>query len=356
MCALWRRWSAESQPKDRVLRILAYHRVLDGDQVSFPFHEGLISVGAETFRKQMEFVRRHFDVVSFCDLYRCDLEGRPWPKHSLIVTFDDGYRDNFSNAFPILKALDLNATVFLVTDHIGRSKLFWWDAIAYCVKVTGRRSVSLADVSGQEVRLESAADRREAVELILRWIKRVPEDVKSRFLEMLSRTFDVELPESLAEGLFLSWDEVSRMASGGIEFGSHTMSHPVLANVSETQLRRELTESKLAIEERLGREVLVVAYPVGGPAMINESVKNAAALAGYKFAASYVDSPVFETELDRFALPRIHVEKEHSLSLFRANVMFPRLMFGHRETRLLAFGRRFKKRPDRLGYAESCGE
>src|SRR5262245_15695018 len=79
------------------LRILAYHRVLDDKAESFAFDEAVISADSEAFYQQMKFVSRHFDVVSFADLYQCEKAGRRWPDRALVVTFDDGYRDNYTN-------------------------------------------------------------------------------------------------------------------------------------------------------------------------------------------------------------------------------------------------------------------
>src|ERR1051325_10779957 len=83
------------------LRILAYHRVWDEPSASFPFDEGVISATSEAFYRQMKFVSRNFNVVSFADLDHCEREGRCWPERALLITFDDGYRDNYTNAFPI---------------------------------------------------------------------------------------------------------------------------------------------------------------------------------------------------------------------------------------------------------------
>ena len=116
------------------LRILAYHRVLDDDESSFPFDEEVISATTDDFCRQMKFARDNFEIISFRDLEICEQQGRPWPKRALIITFDDGYRDNYTNAFPILREFGLTATIFLTAGHIGLRELFWWDLVAYCIK------------------------------------------------------------------------------------------------------------------------------------------------------------------------------------------------------------------------------
>jgi peptidoglycan/xylan/chitin deacetylase (PgdA/CDA1 family) len=309
------------------LRILAYHRVLDADPDNFPFDEGVISASTETFYHQMDFVRRNFDVLSFKEI--CDIEtaGKSLPRRALIITFDDGYRDNYTHAFPVLKQMGLPATIFLATGHIGRERMFWWDTIAYCVKHAKRKAVTLESVSASPLDLSTPGGRRDATAAILRWVKQAPDATKNDFLDGLSRELDADLPNGLAGGMHLSWDEVRQMADSGIEFGSHTVTHPILTNVDAATLDRELIESKKTIEQQLGRDCIVLAYPVGGRGKFDESVKEAARRAGYRYGLSYDEGVAVLRASDRYALPRIHVESDQTLNLFRAGLMFPGLMF-----------------------------
>lgn len=310
------------------LRILAYHRVLDDNPQSFPFDEELISADRETFYQQMRFVSRNFDVISFRDLYECELAGRAWPRRALIVTFDDGYKDNYNHAFPVIKQLGLTATIFLTTGHIGQSKSFWWDQIAYCFKHTKRREIALPEVSPQPFRLTSESERAKAIQSVLYWIKEIAEQSKREFLESLSLNLDVAPPQSLVEGMHMTWDDVRQMYAAGIEFGSHTVTHPILSNVSEAQLLDEVSLSKKIIEENIGEAILSFAYPAGRKSRFTDGARRIVAQCGFQYAVAYEEGLVTQDKFDRYALPRIHVEKEQSLSLFRANLMFPNLMLG----------------------------
>lgn len=310
------------------LRILAYHRVLDYAPTSFPFDEAVISASPDEFYQQMKFVKQHFEVISFADLYECEKAGRQWPNRALIVTFDDGYRDNYTNAFPVLNAFNIPATIFLVTGHIGQTKLFWWDAVAYCIKHTKLLAKNFPQISSQTLSLVKASDKQFAIHLILGWIKHVPDKVSRKFLERLPDELKVEMPDDLGAGVHLSWDEVREMSKQKIEFGSHTVTHPILANISEAQLEREIVESKKTIEQELGKEILSLAYPVGRKSKFNQLAQKLAANHGFRYAVSYEEGVVFQKEFDPFAMPRVHVETEYSKSLFRANLMFPHLILG----------------------------
>lgn len=307
----------------RALRILAYHRVIAPPWDDFAFDEALISASPEDFERQMRWVKRDFEVVSFGDLDACDRESRVWPARSLVVTFDDGYRDNFEVAFPILRELNLPATIFLATGHIGAQKLFWWDAIAWCFKKTEYATVQIPEIGAQKWVLTSPAEKRAAIEAVLAYAKTASENARREFVEKLSDVLGLEMPAEIAQKMHLNWDEVRAMAQNKIEFGSHTVTHPILSQVDEKQLRFEACQSKSDIERATGREVLAFAYPAGTRARRSESARAMIEKCGYRFAVAY-DQNIGSA--DRFALPRLHVDRDQSLELLRANAFFPNLM------------------------------
>lgn len=95
------------------LTALAYHRVLDIAPSGYPFDMEVVSASCQAFDWQMNFVSKNFDVITFAALKNC-LEGNiPHPKQPLIITFEDGYADNYFYAFPILKKYRLPATLLL---------------------------------------------------------------------------------------------------------------------------------------------------------------------------------------------------------------------------------------------------
>jgi peptidoglycan/xylan/chitin deacetylase (PgdA/CDA1 family) len=306
------------------LRIVAYHRIVAGPWDDFAFDEEVISATPEAFDAQMRFAKKNFDVISFRDLEACDREGRPWPKRALIVTFDDGYRDNLTVAFPILRELNLPATIFLATGHIGQAKLFWWDLIAYCFKHTPLTSAQLLPVRREPFPLQGCAARRAAIDAVLAWAKSAPDHQRNSLVECLPELLHLKIPCDAARDMHLSWDEVRQMAAQGIEFGSHTVNHPILNRVDDEHLHFQAFESKATIERELNQPVLTFAYPAGTRDNRNEAAQAIAASCGYRFAVVY-DQGV-ESHPDPTLLPRIHVDRDQSLALFRANLLFPGFM------------------------------
>jgi peptidoglycan/xylan/chitin deacetylase (PgdA/CDA1 family) len=308
------------------VRILAYHRVLDAPKRGFPFDHDLISASSALFRDQLHFVRDHFNVISFEDLARCEDAGQPWPERGVIITFDDGYRDNFSHAYPILREMKFPATIFLATGHVGQSSLFWWDLVVYCMKRTAQTSVKFDEIAGVPMSLRTRRKRRIAVQNILTWLKSVPEEAKGAFLARYAAKLGVSVPEDVADGMHLSWDEVREMAANGISFGSHTVTHPILARVTPEQLTNEVVESKRTLERELGKPAMAFSYPVGDSPNFNQMVEKCVADAGFRYAVSYEEGIADANLSDRYALPRLHVETHDTIHEFKAKLMYPGLL------------------------------
>lgn len=309
-------------PGNGCLRILAYHRVWDEAPATFAFDEELISANREDFHRQMSWIKRHFEVLSFADLHLCAQEDRSWPRRALVITFDDGYADNYTHAFPILKELNLPATIFLSTSYIDSPRLFWWDLIAYCVKHTNLSKVKLPAVSEQALSFENAKARRLMINKILLWIKSVDDHIKNAFLETLPATLEVALPADISSATQLNWHQVREMAAHHIEFGGHSVTHPILSNIDAAQLEMEIAGCKRQIETQLGREVLVFSYPNG---QSSPAVQEAVQRAGYAYSTAYFAGVAYPSR-GRYGLPRIAVETEFSFAIFQANLLFPSIM------------------------------
>ncbi len=315
---------APLRQKPGALRILAYHRLVSAPHDAYGFDEQIISATPEAFEAQMRFVAKNFDVVSFSDLEGCENAGRAWPKRALIVTFDDGYRDNFTLAYPILRESKIPATIFLATGHIGAQKLFWWDAIAYAFKKSALSSLQMPELGAPAFPLGSKTEKRIAIDAALGFAKKVSENERRDFLSDLPARLEIEIPADVALGMHLNWNEVREMARGGIEFGAHTVTHPILNRVDAAQLDFELGQSKATIERETGQSVLAFAYPAGTRKRRDHAARAGVERHGFRFAVAYDEG--VEMRPDRFEMPRIHVDLPQSLPLFRANTLFPSLM------------------------------
>lgn len=306
--------------------ILAYHRIYEtGDEAAFPFDPELVSATPRDFARQMECVLRYGTPISFRDLGEALDRGQRLPRRPILVTFDDGHRDNCTHAFPVLRALGVPATLFLSTGYIGQPGTFWFDRVAQLLFRAPPGRVRAAAV-GFEGALGDVASRRAATVHLLELLKHVPNASRLEALEELERHLGGTAPaqDSRHSGS-LTWDQVREMATGGIELGSHAVTHPILTNLDDESLAYELAESKRVIEERTGTEVTAVAYPVGGRCAFDDRVLTVVRATGYRFGVSYVSGVNARARLAPYALKRLHVERYTSAAYFECMLAAPKL-------------------------------
>ena len=177
--------------------------------------------------------------------------GAKLPPRPIVLTFDDGYDDNYTYAFPILKKFSFTATIFLVTRDIG----------------------GLSDWSDSE--------------------------------------------ETTKEPL-LSWDKIKEMSEYGIDFQSHTHTHPSLPKLDAQKIKEEILTSKEIIEQKLKKKVDFLCYPYGH---FNSEVKQILKETGYQGAATTKRGVVKETD-DPYSLKRIGIKRKHGLLAFIRYIEF----------------------------------
>jgi peptidoglycan/xylan/chitin deacetylase (PgdA/CDA1 family) len=265
---------ARTHPRPRV-QILTFHRVNDDNDPFLP------SLPTAVFAARMAHIARHYRVMTVEDLAAALQEGRV-PKNALAITFDDGYRDNFTHAAPILKRLGLPATIFLVTGHIDTPRALWFDSLAMAFKSATARRVELAD--GRLLSLGTVADRLAALDATLAHLKRLSDDERAASVEglIISLRPNPERPKRL----MLSWDEVDALRGLGFSIGAHTVTHPILSRLTPERAWEEIHGSKAAIEKVVGEPIRSFAYPNGRSDDYTEAVTQLVRDAGFTCAVT----------------------------------------------------------------------
>lgn len=309
------------------LTIIAYHRIYDIDiKQEFPFDPELISASVDNFEWQMKYIKKYSYPSRFSEVITNMQKGRKIHKRTVIVTFDDGHQDNYKNAFPILKNLRMPATIFLSTGYIGKNDLFWFDEVAYLIyrANSGKYSISAINTN---IYINNIDTRRKATEKVLGNMKNVGDEIRREALMQLRKETKVTLLEKDKPMCGnLTWAQVKEMSKNGIEFGSHTVSHPILTKVGDMELMNELIESRRIIEEKIKRTVQVLAYPVGGKNEYDNRVKKATKDAGYIMGVSYISGINKRIEIEQYDLKRLHVErytrKQDYLAMLELPILF----------------------------------
>jgi len=272
-------------PKRDLLLVLNYHRI--GNAADEAFDPGVFSATAEQLNEQISYLKRSVSLVTLEEALAF-IEGNlkeQTRRCRVLVTFDDGYLDNYEIAYPILRSHGAQGVFFLTTSMIGSSHVPWWDRIAYLVKTARLRRFCLRYPAELKVDVDKDG-QTESLQAILKLYKSPANTDPARFmLELAEEAQGSEVPET--QRRFLSWDEAREMSRGGMAFGSHTVSHPVLSQLEPERQREELVQSRAILKEQLGIEVHALAYPVGHQASFSDETQRLARESGYRCAFSH---------------------------------------------------------------------
>jgi len=310
------------------VRILTYHRVLDlPDESAFTFDLSLISASSEQFREQMRLVKRRFHPLRFDELASLLEAGRPLPRNAVIVTFDDGYDDNYRVAFPILRDLDMPATFFVSTRHIDSGMPYAYDWLVHMLCVTRADTVDLPEVNFRHAIPVGLAQRRELAADLLDELKWLDDAQQGAIIARLEREWSMpRTPHPDCRPM--TWTQLAEMDAAGMEIGSHGVSHRMLAKLPAADLHEEVFESKRMLEQQLKRPAAAISYPVGGSNAYNGQVIAAVESAGYKMACTYIAGTNRLPLQAIYALNRLPVEREMNLAWFTGVLVWPEF-FAH---------------------------
>jgi hypothetical protein len=187
---------------------------------------------------------------------------------------------------------------------------------AYCFSHTENDHLTFPDGH-----VESWSDQKQLDQVSRNWIelmKTLPQAEKLIYVQNLPVLLGVSVPAGFFQGLMMNWDQVREMQQGGIEFGAHTMHHPILTRISLEQVQQEVVGSKSRIESELGEPVLGFAYPNGQSSDLNEPIEKIVADSGIRTAFTLLNGPSPREEVKRnpYAIRRIFISHKHSLPEF----------------------------------------
>ena len=314
-------------------RVLCYHRTIDPEQVNYGLQPGMF-VRPASFKSQMELIARKFRVIPLSALSRTVLEGAPVDPRTVVITFDDGWLDNYEFAFPVLKRLGLPATVVLPTAYIGTSRMFWTDEVALAVAEAKRspqtgaglkESLSAGAISkgglakeGNEDLIAAARSMASISDLdhLVEYLKRATPSVRDATLQVLRLLRDSG-GEPKEQRVFVNWDEVRAMGAAGVEFGSHSHEHHNLTELDETTLDSDIALSYQTLREHGISGTPPFCFPGG---YFNAGCLAALKKAGVEFAATTTRSSSLSEQPKLLGRTLLHEDISATSALFLARL------------------------------------
>ncbi|MBT2997503.1 MAG: polysaccharide deacetylase family protein [Candidatus Thiodiazotropha sp. (ex Ctena orbiculata)] len=243
--------------------VLTYHRVLDDKNLQISNSNPSIIVDVDLFEEQIKFLQANFSILSLSDLQQ-GIYNEKFEDGSCLITFDDGWVDNYLYAYPILKKYSVPATIFLATDYIGSDKSFWQEELTGIIKSSfhDKDSVALKILDLENILELSESEALIMAQEKIQDLKRLPD---YELHDLISRLKKIVVQHADSSGVdkFLNWDQVKEMQSGNITFASHGCSHSIMTKISKDQLQYELEESSAVIKSKTGIYSYALAYPNG---------------------------------------------------------------------------------------------
>ncbi|RMH37804.1 MAG: polysaccharide deacetylase family protein [Nitrospirae bacterium] len=279
-----------------ILTILVAHRV---NEAPDPFRGGL---APKLFQAQLEHLARFYRFYDLQEAVSLLWRGA-LPRNALVLTFDDGYRDNFDYAFPILCSVGVPATIFLTTGPLDdpEHSILWHDMLFDTFRSAPPQAMEL---DGRWFDLASLTDRQRALFAYRQHLRRFDATTWPSRIRELRKRLGLS-PDDIIHGYEkLTWDQVHKMAAQGITFGAHTVTHPILTCCAPSTARQEIRASHEALRKALGEEPIAFAYPNGSRKDFNDSVIAMVRQAGFTCAVSTIAGTNHQTT-DRYALRRI---------------------------------------------------
>jgi peptidoglycan/xylan/chitin deacetylase (PgdA/CDA1 family) len=288
-----------------------YHYVRDVDRTPFPAIKALSVAG---FAAQLDWLQSRFDVIDGPTCERAVLSGQGFDRPTALLTFDDGFVDHYEHVFPILRDRGLGGIFFIAGRTLGSNPvllnvhkthflLSHLGADRFTAEVSAALEREGIDARTSErdgiYRYDEAPDVR--IKRILNY--EAPYPVADR---VLSAIFARHLGDStaFARTLYLSAAQIREMAQGGMTFGFHTESHPVLSRLDAAAQHAELQDGPRTVAGLTGQQSVSFCYPYGFSHTYNADTLRVLAGCGYSMAFNTVRREMIFGHDQRYELPR----------------------------------------------------
>jgi len=301
--------------------VFGYHRIGFMDDSGDP---ALWDASPLVFEEQVCLLKKEFDVIGPDEIERVVSIGRG---RYVLLTFDDGYRDNFDEAFPILKRHGLPATFFVTTGFLDNRQISWWDEIAWMVQVS-TRSESRPDGRLDGVLSFLPHERGRTILSLIERYRRLPRESTHAFMESLAEATGSGRHHGDHQEVWMTWENVRELRASGMHIGGHTVNHPRLARLSLDEQEQEIVACKSRIEAELGEPMRYFAYPYGERDSFDDDTRRTLAEHGVELAFSFYNGYQRFKEWDPYDVRRRGLGPNVNRQRFALMLTLPQVFAG----------------------------
>jgi len=235
--------------------ILLYHRILP-DFDSNPFGT---FVSLDKFEYQISYIKEKYNIISLSDLFNIIKDNKLPNDHKIVITFDDGYIDNYEYAYPLLKKYLVPATFFLLPYYVNNNEPVWdWKLYKIIYESNNIENLKDLDLLGHNL----TKNRKELLWKLVNYFKYKKPEIRNEYIKKISNNLIVHNFDYI-KNRSMNWNEIKEMSSDLISFGSHGCSHTSLLNQDNNFVDDELLKSKQIIENKLQKECNFFSFPFG---------------------------------------------------------------------------------------------
>ena len=308
--------------RDRQATILLYHGVAPviANYGIFNYRHKFIDPGV--FLQQLTWINKYYQVVPLPSLIEPLTERKNIPKRVCCLTFDDGYRNLYEYALPLLKKYNLPATVFITTDLIDGKNPLWMDRLEYSIGHLNTNKLSLEiDGISREFLVADIAEKMTVDSFLRNHLKKSSPEEIYRLLDLLAEKSGKDLRKDFKTSPYrgLNWEEIKEMLESRITFASHTLSHLILSRLSNEQVFHEINDSNQRIIEKLGKSLPIFAYPNGQTGDFTDDTVKTLKQIGFE-AAVTTDMDTATKANGLYRLPRICLDGTDNSYIFRTTI------------------------------------
>ena len=312
------------------LSVVTYHGVLPmGYRVSDPNLDGNL-VSTESLRRQIRLLKSHYNVITPEQVFLWSENKQELPPRAVLVTCDDGLLNNLTDMLPVLQDEKVSCLFFVTGAALDNKPQMLWHEELYLMLMAAREGFFTVSVDSTrfESCLGSFEQRNSQWWMLVKRLSQCDRATRQEFLRATREELGfreewksayLDDPVLRRRFLMLGVPELKQLVAAGVSIAAHTLTHPILSQLSTELAYHEIAASRRRLEEALGIEVCALAYPFGDPESLTTRELELAERAGYRCAFVNFGGG-FGADMPRFAIPRVNINSDMGLGEFEANI------------------------------------